>query len=254
MILALTREVTPAISRCELTHMAREPIDVGRAAVEHEAYERALVSLGCTVRRIACGPAEADAVFIEDTAIVLDELAVITRPGAPSRRRETGPVAQALAQWRGLARISAPATLDGGDVLRLGRTLFVGLSSRTNPSGADAVERIAAPFGYAVRRVEVRDCLHLKTGVTAVSDTAVLVNPAWVDTACFTRCELIPVDSEEPFGANVLRLGERLLCSASHPRTRARLEGRGLEVHAVELDELAKAEAGVTCCSLIVPT
>jgi dimethylargininase len=254
MVIALTREVTAAITCCELTHLAREPIDVTRARHEHAEYERALAASGCTIRRLPAGPAEADAAFIEDTAVVLDEVAVIARPGAPSRRGETGPVAEALAAWRPLAEITAPATLDGGDVLRLGRTLFVGLSSRTNAAGADALERIAAPLGYSVERVPVRRCLHLKTGVSAVAEDAVLLNRAWVDADHFEGCAIVEVDPAEPFGANALRVGALLIHAAAHPRTRSRLESLGLEVRPVELDELAKAEAGPTCCSLVVTT
>lgn len=250
--LALTREVTPAITHCELTHFARQPIDYPRAVAQHDAYERLLARLGCRVNRIPADPAQADAVFIEDTAVVVDELAVITRPGAESRRPETDPVAGALQRHRPLSHIRAPGTLDGGDVLRAGRQVFVGLTSRTNQQGVAQLRDALAPEGYSVTAVPVRGCLHLKSAATEVADGVLLINPLWADPRAFAGFEYVTVDPAEPHGANALRLGDVLVHSADHPRTCERLEARGLTVYPVDLSELAKAEGAVTCCSLIV--
>ena len=250
--LAFTRDVTPAITRCELTHLAREPIDPARAMAQHDGYERLLARLGCRVERIPADPAHADAVFIEDTAVVVDELAVITRPGADSRRAETGPVAGALQRHRPLSHIRAPGTLDGGDVIRAGRQVFVGQTSRTNQQGIAQLRDALAPAGYSVTGVPVRGCLHLKSAATEVADGVLLINPLWADPQAFAGFEFITVDPGEPHGANALRLGEVLLHGADYPRTRERLEARGLTVHPVDLSELAKAEGAVTCCSLIL--
>lgn len=245
--------MTPAITRCELTHLARQPIDFARAVAQHEAYERLLASLGCTVERIPADPAHADAVFIEDTALIFDEVAVITRPGAASRRGETGPVADRLARERPILRLEDPATLDGGDVVRSGKTVFVGETSRTNPAGIEALRRALAPFGYRVTGVPVSGCLHLKSAATEAAPGTVLLNPEWVDPRAFTGCSTIPVDPAEPSAANLLRVGEVLVQDQAYPRTRERLRAAGQTVATVDLSELAKAEGAVTCCSLIVP-
>jgi dimethylargininase len=250
--LAFTRDVSPSISHCELTHVARTPIDVAVARVQHLAYEALLASLGCEVRRVEPAPAHPDAVFIEDTAVVLDEIAVITNPGAVMRRGEVVAVAEALASLRPLARIESPATLDGGDVLVIGRTVYAGATGRTNATGIAQLQAVLAPFGYAVRAVPVTDCLHLKTAVTAVDDSTVLLNPDWVSAATFSGYRVLEVDRTEPMAANVLRIGNALVYGASFPRTLERLHSAGFHPATVDASELAKAEGAVTCCSLVL--
>lgn len=252
MRFAITREVSHAIGRCELTHAIRQPIDVDRARRQHAVYESLLERLGCTLVRLPEEPDLPDSVFVEDVAVILKELAVLTRPGAPSRRPEVASVARALEPLLPLASLKEPATLDGGDVLLSGRTLFVGLSSRTNSEGVDQLRALASPLGYAVEGVEVRGCLHLKTAVTEVAKGLLLVNPEWVDPAAFPGHRFVEVDPAEPFAANALRVGDDLLCSHAYPATRRRLEAAGLSFHSVDLSELAKAEGALTCCSLIV--
>ena len=251
MLIALTRPVSASLARCELTYLPRERIDVARAAAQHVAYERVLGALGATVVRVAGAPELPDAVFVEDAAVVLDELAVITRPGATARQAETADVAAALAAHRRLQFLHAPATLDGGDVLRLGRTLFVGRSGRTNAQGIEQLREIVAPFGYAVSVVEFCGCLHLKSAVTEVDDSLLLANPAWVAAAAFPGCEVLSVDNREPHAANALRLGGAVVYPSQYPWTREALLRRGLRVTDVDSSELAKAEGGVTCCSLV---
>jgi dimethylargininase len=253
MTIALTREVSPAIVHCELTHLTRTAIDLETARAQHAAYERCLEEAGCTVYRLDADSETPDSVFIEDTAIVLDELAVVARPGASSRRAETRAVADAVARYRPIQHLEAPATLDGGDVLCVGRTIFVGRSTRTNPVGAEQLQGILGPLGYEVRTLEVHGCLHLKSAVTAVADEALLVNPAWVPNADLAGFELIEVDPTEPFGANALRLRDRVLHGMAFPRTSERLERRGIRVSSIDLSELAKAEGAVTCCSILIP-
>jgi dimethylargininase len=249
---ALTRAVPPAIVRCELTHIERAPIDAARAAAQHADYERALEALGCRVERIADTPELPDALFVEDAALVLDEVAIITRPGAESRRAETASVSAALARYRTLHALTAPALMDGGDVLRLGRRLYVGISTRTNEEAARQLGLFVKPFGYTVRCIQVRGCLHLKSAVSALDEHRVLYNPAWVDAAVFDRAEAIAVDPGEPQAANVLSVGGTLIVPAAHVGTADLLARSGLGIRAVDVSELLKAEAGVTCCSLIV--
>ena len=249
---ALTRAVPVTLPRCELTHIARVPIDAGLATAQHDAYERELAVLGCTVRRVPPAPECPDSVFVEDTAVVLDEVAVIARPGAESRRTETAGVAEALAEHRPLQYITAPGTLDGGDVLRVGRTVYVGTGGRTNDRGAAQLSTLLMPLGYEVRSVRVDGCLHLKSAATAIAPGAVLINPAWVKAGVFERHRVMEVDPGEPFAANVLRIGKVVLCAAAHVATMSRLDRAGFEVRRVDVSELAKAEAGVTCCSILV--
>ena len=253
MPIALTRAVSPRISECELTHLERQPIDPARAGLQHEAYEEALRRLGFDVRRVDPAPEHPDGVFIEDTAVVLDELAVITRPGAPSRRGEVDPVAEALARHRRIVRVPAPATLDGGDVLVEGRTVFVGDTARTNGAAHSWLGEVLRPLGYAVVGIPVSGCLHLKTAVTSPAPGTFLLNPEWVPASAFAAFELVEVDPAEPYAANVVRTGEGVLVAAGAPRTRLRLERLGLAVTEVDVSELARAEAGVTCCSVVVP-
>ena len=251
-LIAYTREVSPALADCELTHLEREPLDVAGAQAEHEVYESILERLGATVRRLPPAPHLPDGVFVEDAAVVLDEVAVIARPGAPSRQPETSSVATALAAHRPLVHVRAPGTLDGGDVLVAGRTIYIGLSTRTS---RDAIQQLAdqlAPYGYEVIPVPFTGCLHLKSAVTRVADDLLLLNPAWVDADAFAGYRALVVDPAEPHAANALALGGAVIHPLQHAGTRARLESAGLAVVTVPQVELAKAEAGVTCCSLLV--
>ena len=251
MRIAITRQVSPAITACELTHLEREPIDLDLAIEQHRRYEASLAALGCDVRRLPAEPDLPDSVFVEDIAIVLDELAIVTRPGSESRRAERRSVAEGLARYRRSKRIEAPGTLDGGDVLRSGRTLFVGRSSRTNTAGIEQLRAVSEPLGYVVIPVDVTGCLHLKSAVTAVAEDMVLINRNWIDAAAFAHLDGIDVDPSEPHAANALWVGGTVVCPAAYPGTRQRMEDRGVVVEVVDVSELAKAEGGVTCCSLI---
>ena len=252
MLMAITREISTAFEHCELTHLPRTPIDLDRARAQHAAYEWALVTAGCTVRRLDAGPDMPDSVFVEDIAVVVREGTVITRPGAESRRVETPAVADVLARHGlPLQQVQPPGTLDGGDVLVIGRQVFIGASARTNPAGIAQMRRLLGPLGYAVRRVPVHGCLHLKSAATQVAPDTVLINRDWVAATAFAGLTLIDVDPDEPYGANALPVGDVLLYPAAFPKTRARLEERGLRVRTVHVDELAKAEGGVTCCSIV---
>jgi dimethylargininase len=249
--IAITRAVSRALEQCELSHLQRQPIDVALARRQHAAYEQALRDAGCEVRQLAELPAHADSVFVEDTVIVLDEVAVITRPGALSRRGETASVAAALQGLRELCHIEAPGTLDGGDVLRLDRTLYVGASARSNAEGIAQLRSLLAPFGYRVEAISLTDCLHLKTAVTQVAPGRVLLNPAWVGAASFPGFEAITVDPAEPYAANAVMLGDAVIHPASAPRTAERLRRLGIDVRSVDMSETEKAEGGVTCCSVV---
>lgn len=249
--LALVRELSSNLEECELTHQEREPIDANLAREQHDGYIAALESRGVEV--ITLPPLEGfpDAVFVEDCAVVLDEVAVLTRPGAESRRGEVESIAEALAGYRNLERIESPATLEGGDVLTVGDTLYVGWSGRTNHAGLKRLAHLVVEHGYAVKAIEVEGCLHLKSAVTRLDDERLLVNPSWLNLERVRGLELISVHPSEPLGANVLAFGKTLVCSASYPRTNELLSGLGFEVVEVEMGELHKMESAVTCSSLL---
>ena len=248
---ALTRDVSPTLGDCELSYVDRTPIDVERARHQHDAYRRALEACGCRVIAVPAEPDFHDAVFVEDVALVLDELAISTRPGAESRRGEVASVARELARFRALRSIEAPGTIDGGDVLRIGRTLYVGASNRSNASAVEQLRALLGAYGYSLERVPIEGCLHLKSAVTLVGDGVVLVNRGWVDVDAFAAFRRIEVDPDEPHAANALRIGERVIYPAAFPCTASRLAAAGIALEAVDVSELQKAEGAVTCCSIV---
>jgi len=254
MLTAITRQVSPALARCELSFAERQPIDLKLAGEQHRAYERLLESLGARVVSLPAEPELPDSVFVEDPAIVLDELAVICQPGAESRRAEAESLARALGPYRPLARIELPGTLEGGDVLRLGRKLFAGSSLRTNPEGIRQLAAIVTPHGYEVIPVAVRGCLHLKSAVTNLDSDTLLANRESFDPAPFCGSKWVRVAPEEPQAANALALGGTVIFPASFPRTRARIEQAGFRVATLDISELQKAESGLTCSSLLFET
>ena len=254
MLTAITCPPTEAIARCELTYLAREPIDAALALRQHDAYVACLRDLGVQMIELPAAADLPDATFVEDAALVLDELAVITLPGAPSRRPEVASVAAALDPYRTLQFLAPPATLDGGDVLRIGRTLYVGTGGRTSDEGVAQLAALLAPYGYTVRAVSFTSCLHLKSAVTALADDLLLANPAWVDVAHFAGCRALAVPPDEPHAANTLTIAGITLLPTGFPGTQSLLAGHGFIVRALDISELQKAEAGVTCSSLIFTT
>lgn len=254
MLTAITRGVSQRLAECELSFEDRQPIDVALARRQHAAYEVALAELGAKVELLSPLANQPDCVFVEDPVVILDEIAIVARLGAESRRGESKSLADAVAKYRELRHIEAPGTLDGGDVMRVDKTLYVGLSRRTNVSGIQQLGRLVAPFGYWVTPVEVRGCLHLKSACCYLGGGTVLANRAWIDTEAFCKLRFLDVPAEEPHAANVLRIGDTILQPSSYPRTCELLEVNGFRVHAVDISELIKAEAGVTCMSLLFET
>jgi dimethylargininase len=251
MLAALTRPVSRSITQCELTHLERTPINLEIARQQHGAYEDALGFLGVRVISLPEAPDLPDAVFVEDTAIVLDECAVLTRPGAASRQPEVESIDLALAPHRTLHRVVAPGTIDGGDVLVIGKILWIGLGARTNQAAIDQVGGFLRPHGYRVHAVRVESCLHLKSAVTQADANTLLINPAWVERSAFPGFDFIEVDPAEPAAANILLVGDRVVYQTAFPRTLARLEAAGIHPLLVDASELGKAEGALTCCSLL---
>lgn len=251
MLIAITRQISPRFNECELTHLDRQPIDLELARVQHRQYEAALRGLGCQVISLPPEPDLPDSVFVEDVALVFDEVAVITRPGADSRKPEAESIARVLTPYRTLFTVEAPGTLDGGDVLCAGKIVYVGLSSRSNRSAVEQLQGFLAPYGYTVKGVEITGCLHLKSAVTQVSEDTLLINPAWVDRTIFGDMRFIEVDESEPSAANAVWIERAVIYPSGFPKTQQRLEDAGLRLKMVDTTEVAKAEGAVTCCSLI---
>ncbi|HEV2842351.1 MAG TPA: arginine deiminase family protein [Chthoniobacterales bacterium] len=248
---AIVREVSSSINDCELSFHARQPIDVPKAIAQHKAYQDCLVELGIRIVSLPAEPGLPDAVFVEDPAVVVDEVAIISNMGASSRRPEAQSLANALSRYRPLRFLTEPATLDGGDVLRIERLVFVGLSRRTNRDGIAQLRAFLEPYSYRVQPIEVRGCLHLKSACSYIGNDTVLVNRSWIDPQPLSGFALLDVPEEEPAAANALLVNDVVIISASFPKTRALLEKRGFQVQALDVSELQKAEAGVTCTSLI---
>jgi dimethylargininase len=249
----LVRPVSARYADC-LRSDVRAQIDVSRALAQHEAYVAAICALGIAVDVVPADDASPDACFIEDTAVITGAHAIATRPGAPSRRAEVAPVAGALASHLVVHAMEAPASLDGGDVLRIGQRLYVGLSSRTNRAGADALATVAARDGLEVVVVTVLGGLHLKSACTLAAPTLLVYDPAVLgdaDVQSFRDVEAMP--AVEPVGANVLALGEVTLASAAAPATVASLRERGIDVGVVDVGEMHKGDGALTCLSLRVP-
>jgi dimethylargininase len=251
MLVALTRGVSPTLADCELQELTREPIDVARAIEQHTAYEHCLRELGAHVISLPADARFPDGVFVEDPAVVLDEIAIMTRMGAESRRGEGESIARALAEFRSLAWIHDPGTLEGGDVMRIGRTLYVGASRRTNWEGIRQLREVAVPLGYEVAAVPVRGCLHLKSACCYLGGESILANRAWIDAAFLSGYRILDVPGTEHRSANILRVRETVILPAAFPATKELLEQSGYTVRTVDASELAKAEGGVTCTSIL---
>ena len=257
MLTAIVKTPAPSlVDACELTFLDRVPMDLELALAQHAGYREALEHAGAHVVTLDASPDLPDSAFVEDTAIILDELAILTCPGAPSRQSEPMYVEPALALYRRLEHIQAPGTLDGGDVLRVGRTLFVGVSTRTNAEGIRQLEQIAQPLGYTIAPVSVLGSLHLKTACTALDATTILLNSHWIDPEPFNGLERIHIAADEPFGANVLPIAGNLIVNDSFPRTldliAAHCQSSGVPLIPVNISEFGKAEAGLTCLSLLI--
>ncbi len=250
-LIAVTHLPSPNMQRCERTYVDEQLIDYDLALTQHAAYCDALRDAGADVATLDANRSLPDCVFVEDTAIVLDELAVMMSMGAASRRTEPPAIERALSRWRRIERVALPGTIDGGDVVRAGKSLFVGKSPRTNAAGIAALRETVRPFGYDVTAVPVTQCLHLKTACSALPDGRFLVNPEWIDGSPLPRSSLLHVPRAEPWSGDVLVVGEHIIASDAFPETADLLASNGFDVATVSVSEFAKAEGGVTCLSLV---
>ena len=249
MLTAITRGVGPTFGECNLEFLTRQPIDVARAVEQHRAYEDCLRDLGLDLVSLPANPEFPDGLFVEDPAIVLDEVAIVCRMGAEVRRKEAASLAEAVAKFRPLKWLEQPGTLEGGDVVRIGRTLYVGVSPRSNREGAEQLAELIRPYGYRVVPVKVKGCMHLKSACCSIGDDTVLANREWMEPGAFDEFRIL--DVPEAWAADVLRVGGAVIVPASFPRTQDLLETSGFRTRSLDVSELQKAEAGVTCMSLI---
>ena len=247
----IVRKISRSLASCELLHVQRQTFDIEKARRQHAAYVAALEAAGVAVSVLPEEPELPDSTFVEDPVIVLDEIAVLCRLGAASREPEADKIAEHIADIRAVHRITPPATIEGGDVLRIGKTLFVGISSRTNGEGIRQLEEIVSHFGYRVVGVKVNGCLHLKTAVTSPTEGLLVANTDWIDVTPFRQFEILNVPKSEPWGGNTLAVNGTVLVADSSPQTAALLESRGLQVKRLAISELQKAEAGLTCLSVL---
>jgi dimethylargininase len=251
-MMALTHPPSPSLDRGLRTHVARVPIDFALALRQHGDYCAVLNACGAEVRTLDVNRESPDGTFIEDTAVVLNEVAVLASMGTEARRGEPAGIEPELRKYRAVFRVEPPARLEGGDVLHVGRTLLVGMSSRTDCAGAQTLQDIVRRYGYTVLPVPVRNCLHLKSACTALPDGVLLLNPSWVKRQSLRDFATVDVPEEEPWAANTLPVGGKICLRAQHMRTADLLRGRGFDVLTIPLSEFAKAEGGVTCLSLLI--
>lgn len=250
-LMAITHVPSPRLEGGERTYVGHEPIDAPLALQQHAAYCDALRQCGADVITLSLYREYPDCVFVEDTAIVLDEVAVLMSMGAPSRRGEAAGMEPALRDYRTLERIKLPATIDGGDVVRSGRSLYVGASPRTNAAGIDELREVLRPYGYSVTAIPVRECLHLKTACSALPDGRFLVNSKWIDASPLPPGSTVEVPEHEPWAGDVLVVDSTIIASDAFPETARLLESHAARVVPVSVSEFAKAEGGVTCMSLV---
>ena len=249
--IALTRGISAGIDRCEVSFIDRVAIDVEKMKQQHRAYEDMLRSMGYEVTQIPADDNCPDCCFIEDTALVLDEIAVITNPGSPARRGEVAGVVSTIEKFRKTVKIEPPATLEGGDVLRIGRNLYVGLTQRTNAAGVEALRKLVEPYGYRVTGVPTPGALHMKSVCTAADERTIVADPTRMDVSAFDGYDIIRIAPEEWMGGDLLPINGTVCIIEGFPKLQSALEARGFKVRAQNMSEFLKAEAGLTCLSLL---
>ena len=250
-MITLTHVISPNIDQCELSFLERTPINYKKAVEQHENYCDLLNDCGLEVIELSMNRSFPDSTFIEDTAVVFDELAIMASVGVESRRGEIPGVESVLGYYRDIQHIRLPATLEGGDVLRIEKKIFVGISPRTNIAGFETIKEILEPFGYQLIPLAINGCLHLKSACVAVDDETLLVNPRWLDLQPLRDFRIIPVPEDEPAAVNSLRIDSTICMHSGHQKTIDLLVNLKFSVKAVDISELLKAEAGMTCSSII---
>ena len=217
---------------------------------QHQTYVQTLEALGLAITHLDPLLGHPDAYFVEDAALVFPELAIVTRPGAPSRLREAEALAPTVERFRRLHHLTAPALLDGGDVLLVKKTVFVGLSERTNAEAVSQLTKILQPHGYSTIAIAVPAGLHLKSSVTWAGDDVLVLTEALARRSEFSSYRQVLVPNEESYAANVLWMNGTILMPRGFPRTQAQLERLGLPLRVLEQSEVQKMDGALTCMSL----
>lgn len=250
MLEVLTHVPSSNLNNCELTYLDSERIDIKKALIEHNSYCNMIKECGANVNIIEDNIDLADSVFVEDPIIVFDEVAIVTSMGVESRRKESQVLKDYFSKIREIKEIKLPSKIEGGDVLVIDKKVFVGLSPRTNESAIEELKNILKPYGYIVQSVKVDGCLHLKTGCTALDDKTILLNPNWVDVEVFSDYKIINIPSDEPFGANIMKINEYICMNEAFPKSIELVKALGYKVKTTDISEFVKAEAGLTCMSV----
>lgn len=224
--------------------------DAQKTRAQFDAYVSTLLGLGLTVTVLPALPAFPDSHFVEDTAVVGPEFAVLTHPGAPSRRGETATIAPVLSRYRAVTAMSANAHMDGGDVLMVDKRFFVGLTSRTDEAGVREFAAVVEKFGYTVDAIEVSDGLHLKSIVNYVGRNTLILNEEGTRHPAFRGFNHIVLDKDEEYAGNTLWINDTLITPSGYPDTLAQLQGVGLPIIALDTSEIRKMDGGLTCLSL----
>lgn len=249
--IAITRGVSRHIDACQLTHRSREEVNYEKACSQLEQYCELLRRWGVNLMPVAASDSHPDCCFVQDTAVVLDEVCVIASMGADTRLGEVAEVEKLVAPLRKIRHIFLPATLDGGDVVQFGKRLFVGLSTRTNARGIAALAEIVESYGYTVIPVVVNGGLHLTTGCGIVNDETVLLNPRWLDALAFSGLRQLYVPEDEPWAANTIRVDDNVCLEEGAPQTVDLVQPYAGNIAMLDISEFRKAEGSLSCLSLI---
>ena len=248
---AITRGVSSNMDACELTYCSRDNIDLNKAVLQLEQYNELLRTWDVDLVTMPASNSYADCCFVQDTAVVLDEICVIASMGAATRQGEVSEVERLVSPLRKIRRILPPATLDGGDVVQIGKRLYVGHSTRTNARGIVALDRLVEPFGYTVVPVHVNGGLHLTTGCGVINDETVLLNPRWLDAHAFRGLRQLHVPESEPWAANTIRVDNAVCLEDRAPRTLELVQPFAERIDKLDISEFRKAEGSLSCLSLI---
>jgi dimethylargininase len=246
---AIVRTVPGSYDRCVTTQAAG--IDVALARRQHAAYCSALEQAGVKLVVLEADDRLPDCCFVEDTVIVVDELAIITRPGAPSRREEVKAVEKAISEFKNIRRILPPGTIDGGDVLQIGMRIFIGLSARTTPDAVEQVHGMVSPLGYEVIPVPVHDTLHLKSAVTALNDSCLVMAAGYFDERLFADFRQLTLPMEETYAANCLCVNDTVIIPSGFPVAKAMIEAEGFSLKELDNSEFRKGDGALTCLSVL---
>ncbi len=252
-IRAIVREIPNTLERAIATRPPETPIHVGRAKEQHRTYVRALRDAGVKVRVLPADDRFPDCCFVEDCALVVERTALVTNIGIASRRGEEAAVADALENEAHLERMAAPATLDGGDCLVIGRRIYVGMFNRTNEEGVRRVREVFGPRGYTVVPVPLAGGLHLKSTCSYAGNGRILLAEKTIPAEVFCDVEILKVPEDEAYAANCVSLARKVLISDGFPATRRALEAAGLEAIALDTSEFRKADGALTCLSILIP-